>query len=146
MIRNAFDFFSRLARFRRLTLLPLVPNIFAALLHAAAAAAAAAAVIVVVVLTKPMLLTTACCLLMQAEHFLVNFTEDRGCFSNVRDRWTKWMGRHQELPLSMARLGCSSFYVGEGLKVEKPLEQAVGQEFAMAFLKVVWPEQFIGPC
>ncbi|CAM9858776.1 unnamed protein product [Ascophyllum nodosum] len=82
----------------------------------------------------------------EAEHFLVNFTEDRGCFSNVRDRWTKWMGRHQELPLSMARLGCSSFYVVEGLKGETPLEQAVGQEFAMAFLKVVWPEQFIGPC
>ena len=53
---------------------------------------------------------------LQFDYFMLNFSEhedDEGFFVVAMARWDKWMGRHQHLPLSMARLGCSSFFVGK---------------------------------
>lgn len=56
----------------------------------------------------------------------------------------KWMQRHQELPLSMARIGCPSSYARMGIMGKGAVEQAVGPEFARAFLHVGWPERYEG--
>lgn len=68
-----------------------------------------------------------------------NFSEDEGFFYEALRIWNKWMARHQRLPLAMARLGCSSFFVGGWAGGASPLERAVGQEFASAFLAVLYP-------
>lgn len=49
------------------------------------------------------------------------------------------MDRHQRLPLSMVRLGCSPFFVGKwaGRNLHAERERAVGPNFAKAFLCVV---------
>lgn len=50
------------------------------------------------------------------------------------------MDRYQYLPLSMARIACSSFRVNAWFGAERAFERAVGQEFSMFFLGVLWPE------
>lgn len=74
----------------------------------------------------------------------MNFSEDRGFFAEFKKRWIKWMQRHQELPLSMARIGCPSFYARTGIMGAGAVEQAVGPEFARAFLHVGWPGSYEG--
>lgn len=72
---------------------------------------------------------------------MVNFSPDQGFFTLAASRWSKWMERHQELLLSMARLGRSSFYAWKVLG-GVPMEYPVGQQFARAFLHVVWSEKY----
>ncbi|CAN0406584.1 unnamed protein product [Pylaiella littoralis] len=60
----------------------------------------------------------------------------------MEQRWIEWTDRHQHLPLSMALLGCSSFYEGKWAGSEKAFEHAVGQEFARALLVVLWPDAY----
>lgn len=67
--------------------------------------------------TCVLIVIAACVVLfLQAEHFITNFSEDRGFSALTRQRWTKWIDRHQELPLSLARIGYASFHVGKGLR------------------------------
>lgn len=80
--------------------------------------------------------------MLQMEHFMQNFNDDEGFFATTCKKWKKWTDRHQHLPLSMARLGCSYFFVGKWAGSELSYERAVGQEFARAFLGVLWPEQY----
>lgn len=82
--------------------------------------------------------------IVQMANFLENFGDD-GFFAIVIEKWEKWMARHQHLPLSMARLGCPSFFVGSWDCCDKSYEYAVGQEFASAFGSVLWPEEFTEP-
>ncbi|CAN0274693.1 unnamed protein product, partial [Pylaiella littoralis] len=46
-------------------------------------------------------------------------------FWEMEQRWIKWTDRHQHLPLSMARLGCSSFYEGKWAGSEKAFDQQI---------------------
>ncbi|CAM9658520.1 unnamed protein product [Sphacelaria rigidula] len=55
------------------------------------------------------------------------------------------MGRHQHLPLSVARLGCPGFFLGPWAGCEKSYEYAVGSEFARTFGSVLWPQVFTEP-
>lgn len=68
--------------------------------------------------------------------------EEGGFFQEVIERWLKWMDMHQHLPYSMARLACSSFYEGKWAGSEKAFEHAVGQEFARALLRALWPDLY----
>ncbi|CAN0497602.1 unnamed protein product [Ectocarpus sp. 12 AP-2014] len=79
-----------------------------------------------------------------AKLFMLNFSEDRFFFAEFKKRWIKWMQRYQELPLSMARIGCPSFYARTGIMGGGAVEQAVGSEFARAFLHVAWPGPYEG--
>ncbi|CAB1102844.1 unnamed protein product [Ectocarpus sp. CCAP 1310/34] len=76
--------------------------------------------------------------------FTTNCSEDKGFFALFKKRWIKWMERHQQLPLSMARIGCPSFYARTGIMAEGAVEQAVGPKFARAFLHVAWPGLYDG--
>ncbi|CAN0029914.1 unnamed protein product [Ectocarpus sp. 4 AP-2014] len=76
-------------------------------------------------------------------HFMQNSeNEEGGFFREMGQRWSKWMDMHQHLPYSMARLACSSFHEGKWAGSEKAFEHAVGQEFARAFLLVLWPDLY----
>ncbi|CBJ28869.1 expressed unknown protein [Ectocarpus siliculosus] len=79
-----------------------------------------------------------------AKLFMTNFSEDKGFFAEFKQRWIKWMERHQQLPLSMARIGCPSFFARTGIMGEGAVEQAVGPEFARAFLHVAWSALYEG--
>lgn len=80
------------------------------------------------------------CVVLQLLHFMQNFEhEEGGFFWEMSERWEKWADMHQHLPLSMARLACSSFYEGKWAGAEEAFEHAVGQEFAWALLVVLWP-------
>lgn len=68
-----------------------------------------------------------------------NFNEHEVFFFETIARWKKWMDRHQHLPLAMARLGCSSLFVGGWAGQKVHMERAVGQEFASALLAVLFP-------
>lgn len=76
---------------------------------------------------------------LQLSVFMSNFNADEGFFFATAGRWNKWMERVQHLPLSMARLGCSSYFVGKWVGGGSAMERAVGQELASAFLAVAWP-------
>lgn len=84
-------------------------------------------------------------LVVQAEQFMMNFSESKGFFAEAKMRWSKWMDMHQEPPLSLARIGCQSFHVNEWATGGRAVEQAVGAEYTRAFLHVFWPQMSVDP-
>eukprot|EP00752_Nemacystus_decipiens_P006816 g6119.t1 len=80
-------------------------------------------------------------------HFMQNFRDGgtEGFFGACNERFQKWAERHQHLPLSVARLVCSSFYVGKWAgSPDQAWELAVGQEYARALLLALWEERYAG--
>lgn len=80
----------------------------------------------------------------QFDHFMNNFGElsSSGFFKETAARWQKWADEYQHLPLSIARIACCSFYRGKWAGSDIASEHAVGQEFARAFLFVLWPSRY----
>ncbi|CAB1100448.1 unnamed protein product [Ectocarpus sp. CCAP 1310/34] len=81
---------------------------------------------------------------MRGESFRVELQRGQFFIAEFKKRWIKSMQRHQELPLSMARIGCPSFYARTGIMGGGAVEQAVGPEFARAFPHVAWPGLYEG--
>lgn len=71
------------------------------------------------------------------EIFSINHTY----FAKFSERWQKWIERHQQLPLSIARLGCSSLITGRWSVDRSGYASAIGQDFARALLHVLWDEE-----
>lgn len=82
--------------------------------------------------------------IMQFDHFMDNFNAESSSdfFTETAKRWAKWADEHQHLPLSIARIACRSFYRGKWAGSSTASEHAVGQEFARAFLFVLFPDRY----
>lgn len=72
-----------------------------------------------------------------------DFRAENGVFAVTAAKWGKGAGRHQHLPLSMARIACSSFHRVKWVGADKAYGHAIGQEFAKALLAVLCPEEYV---